>query len=138
MSTINTNIPAVTAQRHLMRSQRALGISLERLSSGLRINRGADDPAGLIVSERLRAEIEAVNQSIDNTSRAINVIATTEGALDEVAALLIELKLQHALLRRIFEQLGEAPVTIDGFIEARIDAAHSLLHQRTPQRIVLG
>lgn len=92
MSTINTNVPAVTAQRHLAMSQRKLAVSLERLSSGLKINRGADDPAGLIVSERLRAEIEAVKQSIDNTSRAINVIATTEGALDEVAALLIDIR----------------------------------------------
>ncbi len=92
MSTINTNVPAVTAQRHLSRSQAQLGVALERLSSGLRINRGADDPAGLIVSERLRAEIEAVKQSINNTERAINVIATTEGALNEVAALLIDIK----------------------------------------------
>jgi len=92
MSTINTNVPAVVAQRHLAQSQRRLGVSLERLSSGLKINRGSDDPAGLIVSERLRAEIAAVRQSIDNTSRAINVISTTEGALNEVAALLIDIK----------------------------------------------
>ncbi len=92
MSTINTNVPAVVAQRHLARAQGQLAKSLERLSSGLRINRGSDDPAGLIVSERLRAEIAAVNQAIDNTSRASNVIATTEGALNEVAALLIDIK----------------------------------------------
>lgn len=92
MSTINTNIPAVTSQRHLLGSQRSLAQSLERLSSGLRINRGADDPAGLIVSERLRSEIESVGQAIDNSSRAINVIATAEGALDEVSALLIDIQ----------------------------------------------
>jgi flagellin len=92
MSTINTNVPAVTAQRHLLVSQRALAQSLERLSSGLKINRGADDPAGLIVSERLRSEIEAVAQSIGNSVRAINVIATTEGALDEVSALLVDIQ----------------------------------------------
>ncbi len=60
MSRINTNIPSIVAQRQLTVSQRSLGLSLERLSSGLRINRGADDPAGLIVSERLRAEISAI------------------------------------------------------------------------------
>jgi flagellin len=92
MSTINTNIPSVTSQRHLLGSQRSLGQSLERLASGLRINRGADDPAGLIVSERLRSEIEAVGQAVSNSSRAINVIATTEGALNEVSALLIDIQ----------------------------------------------
>ncbi len=55
MARINTNVPALVAQRHLGRSQRELELSLERLSSGLRINRGADNPAGLIVSENLFA-----------------------------------------------------------------------------------
>jgi len=92
MSRINSNVPSLVAQRHLTVAQRALGLSLERLASGLKINRGADDPAGLIVSERLRSEIGAVNQAINNSSRAINVIATTEGALNEVAALLIDIQ----------------------------------------------
>lgn len=92
MSTINTNVPSLAAQRHLATSQHALSRSLDRLSSGLRINRGADDPAGLIVSERLRSEIEAVNQAVSNSNRAINMIATAEGALDEVAALLIDIE----------------------------------------------
>ncbi|MGB0717190.1 MAG: flagellin [Phycisphaerae bacterium] len=92
MSRINSNVPSLIAQRHLRVSQQDLGVSLQRLSSGLQINRGADNPAGLIVSERLRAEIASVNQAIDNTARAINVIATTEGALDEVAALLIDVQ----------------------------------------------
>jgi flagellin len=92
MSTINTNVPSVTAQRHLMVSQHSLAKSLERLSSGLRINRGSDDPAGLIVSERLRNEIAAVGQAIHNSERAINVIATTEGALNEVSALVIDIQ----------------------------------------------
>jgi flagellin len=92
MSRINSNVPAIISQRHLTVSQRALNRSLERLSSGLKINRGADDPAGLIVSERLRADISTVKQAINNSSRAINVIATTEGALNEVAALLTDIK----------------------------------------------
>ena len=91
MSRINSNISSLVAQRHLSVSQRALSISLERLSSGLQINRGADDPAGLIVSERLRSEVAAVNQAVNNSVRAINVIATAEGALDEVAALLTDI-----------------------------------------------
>lgn len=92
MSRINSNVPSLIAQRHLGLSQRALRTSLERLSSGLKINRGADDPAGLIVSERLRSEISVVKQAIDNSERAINVIATTEGALDEVQALLTDIQ----------------------------------------------
>ena len=92
MSRINSNVPSLIAQRHLGISQRALRTSLERLASGLRINRGADDPAGLIVSERLRSEIAVVNQAVANSERAINVIATTEGALDEVQALLTDIQ----------------------------------------------
>lgn len=92
MSRINSNVPSLVAQRHLIQSQDALRLSLERLSSGLKINRGADNPAGLIVSERLRSEIAVVHQAIDNSSRAINVIATTEGALNEVQALLTDIQ----------------------------------------------
>lgn len=92
MARINTNVPALVAQTNLRRSQRDLQTSLERLASGLRINRGADDPAGLIVSENLRSEIASVNRAIDNSQRAVNVIATAEGALNEVAALLVDIK----------------------------------------------
>ena len=92
MSRINSNVPSLIAQRHLGGSQRSLQLSLERLASGLKINRGADNPAGLIVSERLRSEISVVRQAMDNSTRAINVIATTEGALDEVQALLTDIQ----------------------------------------------
>jgi flagellin len=92
MARINTNVPAIVAQRTLRQSHRDLQVSLERLSSGLRINRGADDPAGLINSETLRAEISGVNKAISNSQRAINIIATTEGALNEVAALLVDIQ----------------------------------------------
>ena len=92
MARINTNIPAVVAQRHLNSSFRSLNDTIQRLSSGLRITRGADDPAGLIVSERLRSEIQAVNQAISNTQRASTIIATTEGALNEVATLLTDIQ----------------------------------------------
>jgi len=92
MARINTNIGAVVAQRHLARSSNQLNATIQRLASGLRITRGADDPAGLIVSERLRSEISAVSQAIANTQRASNIIATTEGALDEVARLLNDIQ----------------------------------------------
>lgn len=88
MARINSNISALTAQRQLSRSYDRLGTTLERLSTGLRINHGSDDPAGLIVSETLRAEIAGVRQAITNSQRASNIVATTEAALSEVAALL--------------------------------------------------
>lgn len=92
MARINTNVPAIVAQRTLRQNQQDLQVSLERLSSGLRINRGADDPAGLINSESLRAEIAGVGKGISNSQRAINIIATAEGALNEAASLLIDIQ----------------------------------------------
>src|SRR6059058_3178646 len=92
MARINTNVSSLTAQRGLGRSQKNLSSTLQKLSSGLRINRGADDPAGLIASEGLRSELSGINQAIDNSSRASNVIATAEGSLQEVASLLLNIK----------------------------------------------
>ncbi len=92
MSRINTNVGALTAQRGLNKTQKSLDQTLQRLSTGLRINRGADDPAGLIASEGLRSEISGINTAISNSQRASNVIATTEGALNEVASLLLNVK----------------------------------------------
>lgn len=88
MSRINTNISSVVAQNSLKRSQRELDVRLGRLSTGLRINRGADDPAGLIISERLRSDIQGVDQGMKNAERASSMIATTEGSLAEVNDLL--------------------------------------------------
>src|SRR5207248_2738546 len=92
MARINTNVASLTAQRGLAKTQRTLNDTLQRLSTGLRINRGADDPAGLIASEGLRSEISGINQAVDNSQRASNVISTTEGALGEVASLLLNIK----------------------------------------------
>ncbi len=92
MSRINTNISSVVAQARLGRTQQELDLRLERLSTGVRINRGRDDPAGLIISERLRADVAGVNQGINNAERASSVIATTEAALAEVNDLLNSIK----------------------------------------------
>ncbi len=92
MARINTNIPSLQAMTRFGRNQAALHTSMERLSTGLRINRGKDDPAGLIGSETLRSEMEGIKQGIDNTTRADNVINTAEGALGEVSSLLLELQ----------------------------------------------
>lgn len=92
MARINTNIGSLIAQNNLARSQADLNTRLERLSTGLRINKGGDDPAGLIVSERLRSELSGLNQAVDNSERASLVVATTEGYLAEVADLLNSVK----------------------------------------------
>lgn len=88
MARINSNIPSLIAQSQLGRSNAELNLRLERLSTGLRINRGKDDPAGLIISERIRSDIEGVNQGIKNSERASSVIATAEASLTEVNDLL--------------------------------------------------
>lgn len=92
MSRINSNIQSLQAINKLGRNNNELATRLERLSSGLRINRGKDDPAGLIASETLRSEIGGIRTAIDNTSRANNVINTAEGSLNEVSSLLLELQ----------------------------------------------
>src|SRR3990170_8457969 len=92
MARINTNIPAIIAQANLARTNADLSLRLERLSTGLRINHGADDPAGLIVSDRLRSEIMGLSQAVTNSERAGSVVATAEGYLVEVADLLNSIK----------------------------------------------
>lgn len=92
MARINTNIPSLVAHANLGRSTSDLVMRLQRLSTGLRVNRGADDPAGLIVSERLRSEMRGLQQAIDNSERAGSVIATAEGYLAEVSDLLTSIK----------------------------------------------
>lgn len=92
MSRINTNVSALQAISKLITNQDDLAKRLERLSSGLRINHGADDPAGLIASESLRSEIRGISTAIDNSTRAINVISVADSALGEVSKLLLEIK----------------------------------------------
>lgn len=82
--TINTNIASLTAQRNLNQSQQALNTSLERLSSGLRINSAKDDAAGLAISERFTAQIRGLNQAARNSNDGISMAQTAEGALEEV------------------------------------------------------
>jgi flagellin len=92
MSTINTNISSLVAQRNLAKNNDNLNTSLQRLSTGLKINTGADDPAGLIASENLRAEKVGITTAIDNAGRASNIIGTAEGGLNEVSSLLTQLQ----------------------------------------------
>jgi len=82
----------MNAISRLIANNSDLTTRLQRLSSGLRINTGKDDPAGLIASENLRSEMAGINSAIDNSIRASSVIATAEGALNEISALLIDIK----------------------------------------------
>ena len=92
MSRINTNVTALISTRILNNNNDQLNVSLERLSTGIRINRGADDPAGLIASENLRKQIAGTESALKNAERAINIIGTAEGALIEVSDMLTELQ----------------------------------------------
>jgi flagellin len=92
MSRINTNVPALLAARNLATNQGSMNSALQRLSTGLRINSGKDDPAGLIASQNLRTEATAISAAIDNASRADNMVSVAEGALGEVNNLLIQLE----------------------------------------------
>lgn len=92
MSRINTNVQSLISQRALGINNLSLNQSLERLSTGLRINTGKDDPAGLIASETLRSSIRAIGQAISNANRADTIVAVAEGGLRELSTLLLELE----------------------------------------------
>ena len=89
---IFNNIPAINAQRLLGVNNERLATSIERISSGIRINRGSDDAAGLAISEALRSDIRALRQAVRNSNDGISLINVTEGALNEQAAILIRLR----------------------------------------------
>src|SRR3954470_4114360 len=81
---INTNIASLNAQRNLTTSQMSLNTSLQRLSSGLRINSAKDDAAGLAISDRMTAQINGMNQAVRNANDGISLAQTADGALQEV------------------------------------------------------
>src|SRR6476619_5166454 len=88
---IQNNVEAINAHRNLVGTSSAMSKSLERLSSGYRINRAADDAAGLAISEKLRAQIGGLAQAQRNAQDAVSLVQTAEGALQEV----------HSILQRV-------------------------------------
>src|SRR3954452_2310907 len=90
---IQNNVEAFNAHRNLSNTEGSLGRSMERLSSGFRINRAADDAAGLAISERLRGQIHGLAQTQRNVQDAVSLVQTAEGSLTEV----------HAMLQRVRE-----------------------------------
>ncbi|MQC16900.1 MAG: flagellin FliC, partial [Chloroflexi bacterium] len=85
---INTNVAALNAQRNLGNTQSAMGKTLEKLSSGLRINRAADDAAGLAISEKMRSQVRGMQQGQRNAQDGVSMLQTAEGALSEVHTIL--------------------------------------------------
>ncbi|GAA0366977.1 flagellin B [Bowmanella denitrificans] len=83
---VNTNVSSINAQRQLFNSGNALSTSFERLSSGFRINRAADDAAGLQISDRMTSQIQGLNQAVRNANDAISLTQTAEGALQEITS----------------------------------------------------
>jgi len=91
---INNNVGANIAHRNLTQNSEAMGKSLERLSSGLKINRGADGPASLVISEYMRAQVSGLEQATRNNEAAVTMVQTAEGALNEVGRLLVDIRQQ--------------------------------------------
>lgn len=89
---IVNNVAALNAQNNLGRAQSSLSTSVERLSSGLKINRGADGPAALVISEKQRAQIAGLRQAVDNSEKAVSLVQTAEGALNEINSLLVKVR----------------------------------------------
>lgn len=90
---VNTNISSLNAQRNLYGTQNAMQKSLEKLSSGYRINKAADDAAGLAITEKMKGQVNGLNQAVRNAQSAISLIQTAEGALNE----------SHSILQRMRE-----------------------------------
>lgn len=89
---INNNVSSLSALNKLRANDRAQQQSLERLSSGLRINRASDDPSGLVVSEKLRGQISSLGQALQNTQNDINLLNTAEAALGEIGDILVDMR----------------------------------------------
>ena len=89
---VNSNIAALNALRHLQHTERGLSQNLERLSSGRKLNHAADGPASLVISEQMKSQISGLGQAIRNSESSISMIQTTEGALNEVSNILVNLR----------------------------------------------
>ena len=114
---INNNVDAAAAHRHLSQTSDAVSKSMERLSSGLRINKAADDAAGLGISEKMRSQIRGLAQAQRNIQDGVSMVQTAEGNLDEV----------HSILQRVRElavqyKNGSLSTAGKGAIQSEVDA----------------
>src|SRR4051812_376119 len=118
---INQNIMAFNAYRNLNVTNEMLGKSLEKLSSGYRINRAADDASGLVISQGLRAQVSGLQQATRNAQDGISVVQTAEGALNEV----------HSMLNRIRDLIIQAANTASSDSNARQAAQNEITQLRS-------
>ncbi|MHC4712562.1 MAG: flagellin N-terminal helical domain-containing protein [Planctomycetota bacterium] len=136
MTRINTNVPALIAVNDLHKNNEKLGETLRRLSSGLKINKAGDDPAGLIISELLRGQIGALKQAVNNSERASNVLATAEGALNEVSTLMITIRglcIQASNRGALTsEEIRAAQLQVDSAVQSVTRIANSTTFGGTP------
>ena len=114
---LGTNLAAMIAQRHLANATARVNRSLERLSSGLRINRAADDPAGLAMSERFRSQIRALEVAARNAADGISAVQIADGGLESIADLIIR-------LNELAEQAMTGTVTAEqrGYLDGEFQA----------------
>lgn len=89
---VTNNVASLNARNNLGRANASLSKSVERLSSGLKVNRGADGPAALVISEKQRAQIAGLSAAIDNSEKAVSLVQTAEGALSEINSLLVKVR----------------------------------------------
>lgn len=85
---VNNNISAIIANKHLLRNENSLSASMERLSSGYKINHAYDDPSGMAISNKMRAQIDGLDRASDNSSDGINVLNTADGAMNEITSMI--------------------------------------------------
>lgn len=117
---ISNNVSSLNAQRNISRSQIGLAKSLERLSSGFRINKAGDDAAGLAISEKLRSNIRALNQASRNANDGVALIQTAEGSMEEINNMLVRMK-------ELAEQAATGTVGADerGYLSGEYSALRS-------------
>ncbi|MCJ7751779.1 MAG: hypothetical protein MUQ65_11905, partial [Armatimonadetes bacterium] len=126
---INLNTAALNAHRWLGINDSSLSKSIERLSSGFRINVAADDPAGLVISEGLRAQAQGLGQAMKNTTQAVNLIKTAEAAMQEIHNILREMRDQAVHAANAGANEAEAIAADQAQIESAIDSLERISAQ---------
>lgn len=117
---INKNMSAITANKQLLRTEKRLAASVERLSSGLKINKAGDNPAGMAISNKMKAQIDALDQAETNASDGVCVLQIADGALNEVTSMLQrmrELAVQAANGTNEYEERESIQKEIDQLVE---------------------
>ena len=117
---VNTNVQSLAAQRNLMQTSRSQQQSLQRLASGQRINQAADDAAGLAISEKMRASIRSIAQSVRNANDGMSMIQTAEGAMNEVGNILV--RFRELAVQAASDTIGD---TERGFVDKEVQQLRS-------------